>query len=143
MAARTAAITTLERAGVLHELHPFDDVDVTRVFKTLIVSASDGRFVVAIVPLAAKLDMRTVAAVLGVKQVELASARDAERLTGYVLGAISPFGQRRALPTVLDATARDAATIFVSGGRRGLEIEVAPGDLVDLLDARVAQIARF
>jgi Cys-tRNA(Pro)/Cys-tRNA(Cys) deacylase len=105
------------------------------VFKTLVV-AQDGALSVAIVPVAAQLDLRTLG-----KRAALADRTAAERATGYVLGGISPLGQRKRLPTLIDESALGHETIFVSAGRRGLELELAPEDLVRLTDARLARIA--
>jgi Cys-tRNA(Pro)/Cys-tRNA(Cys) deacylase len=112
-----------------------------RVFKTLLASA-DGRLVVAVVPVSGQLDLKALAAAVGAKRVELAEARLAERTTGYVVGGISPLGQRRALPTVVDSSALEHPSVLVSGGRRGLDIELAPADLIRLTAATTARIGR-
>jgi Cys-tRNA(Pro)/Cys-tRNA(Cys) deacylase len=112
-----------------------------RVFKTL-VAAVDGGLAVGIVPVAGSLDLKSLAAAVGGKRATLADPADAERSTGYVLGGISPLGQRKHLPTVLDASATDHPTVFVSAGRRGLEIELTPTDLAHLTAAILAPIAR-
>jgi Cys-tRNA(Pro)/Cys-tRNA(Cys) deacylase len=111
-----------------------------RVFKTLVVRA-DGDLAVAIVPVTGEADLKAVAGALGAKRAALAERADAERATGYVVGGISPVGQRRRLRTVLDTSALAAPTIFVSGGRRGLELELAAADLVAATAAVVAPIA--
>jgi Cys-tRNA(Pro)/Cys-tRNA(Cys) deacylase len=115
-------------------------VAAERVFKTLVVDA-DGRLAVGIVPVAHQLAPKAMAAAVGAKRAVLAEPAAAARVTGYVLGGISPFGQRRRLPTVLDASASAHPTILVSGGKRGVELEVAPADLVATLTAAVAAIA--
>jgi len=153
----TPATTALTRAGVAFTPHAYDHdpaapsygleaaaalgVDPARVFKTLLVEA-DGRLGVAIVPVALLLDLKAVAAVLGAKRAVMAEPAVAERATGYVVGGISPLGQRRRLPTVLDASATAYATVLVSGGRRGLDVELAPGDLLRLTGGLPAPIAR-
>ena len=111
------------------------------VFKTLIASVDGARLVVAIVPVDARLNLKAFAAAAGGKRADMANPADAERATGYVLGGISPLGQRRRLPTVLDQRALDHPTIYVSAGRRGLELALAPGDLVRLTGAIVAAVA--
>ncbi len=119
-------------------------IDPWRVFKTLVVMLNDDtrQLVVAVVPAACQLDLKGLARVAGAKQARMADARDAQRTTGYVVGGISPLGQRRRLPLFLDATARNYETIFVSGGRRGLELELLPEDLLDLTGGRCAELAR-
>jgi Cys-tRNA(Pro)/Cys-tRNA(Cys) deacylase len=155
-AAPTPAIAALQRAKVEHVLHPYrhdpattafgDEVvtalgwDPERVFKTLVASV-DGALVVGIVPVAAQLDMKALASAVGGKKAQLAKVADAERSSGYVAGGISPLGQRRALPTVLDDSAKRFPTIMVSAGKRGLQVELAPTDLVAACRATVARIA--
>jgi Cys-tRNA(Pro)/Cys-tRNA(Cys) deacylase len=114
-------------------------VPVGRVFKTLMVDV-DGALAVAIVPVADRLDLGTLAAVLGGKRAVLADRAVAERRTGYVAGGISPLGQRNAHRTVLDDSALAHQTVFVSGGRRGFDVELAARDLVGLTDAVVGHI---
>ena len=151
----TPAITQLEAAHVpftVHEyergdsLHDFGaeaaaklDLDPAQVFKTLVVTA-DGDQVVAIVPVSCQLGLKAVGSAVGAKRVEMCDATIAERITGYVRGGISPFGQRKPMSTVVDETAALFDVIYVSGGKRGLDIGVAPGDLIRLLDAVVADI---
>ena len=157
----TPAVTALVRAGIDHTLHEYRHdagggagfameaaealaLDPARVFKTLVVELDrePTRLGVVVAPATGEVDLRAAAGALGAKRAALADVTRAERATGYVHGGISPFGQRKRLPTVLDASAEAFATIYVSGGRRGLEIEVAPGDLVTVLDAAVAEVAR-
>ena len=151
--ASTPAIAAAERAGIPFRTHAYEHdpkadsygleaaetlgLDPARVFKTLVVDL-DGSLGVAIVPVAKQLDLKA----LGGKRTALADRAAAERATGYVLGGISPLGQRKRLPTVLDASALEYETIHVSAGRRGLEIQLAPADLVRLTGAKVRPIAR-
>jgi Cys-tRNA(Pro)/Cys-tRNA(Cys) deacylase len=117
-------------------------VDPARLFKTL-VALVDGRPVVAIVPVGGTLDLKALAAALGGHRADLADPAEAERATGYVIGGISPLGLRRRLPAVLDASATAHATILVSAGRRGLQLELAPADLARAAGANVAPMARL
>jgi Cys-tRNA(Pro)/Cys-tRNA(Cys) deacylase len=115
-------------------------VEPDRVFKTLLAEV-DGRLVVGIVPVTGKLDLKALAAAVGGKKAALADAALAERRTGYVVGGISPIGQKTAHPTVIDETVHLWDTVFVSGGRRGLDLELAPDDLVRVTGAAIAAIA--
>lgn len=117
-------------------------VDRDRVFKTLLAEV-DGRLAVAVVPVSGKLDLKAFAAALGGRKAVMADPAIAERKTGYLVGGISPIGQKTALPTVLDETVELWDTVFVSGGRRGFEIELAPTDLEAVTQARVSDIARL
>jgi Cys-tRNA(Pro)/Cys-tRNA(Cys) deacylase len=152
----TPAVNVLEAAGVAFSVHEYEHdpavrgfgleaadvlgLDPDQVFKTLVVSA-DGDPAVAIVPVSCQLALKAVGAALGRKRVEMCDPAVAQRATGYVLGGISPFGQRRLLPTVIDETCELYDTIYVSGGRRGLDLGVAPADLVRILAAIVFDIA--
>ena len=111
-----------------------------RVFKTLVAELDGAKLVVAIVPVACQLDLKCLAAAAGAKRAAIASARDAQRSTGYVVGGISPLGQRNSLPTFLDVSALNFATIYVSGGRRGLEIELAPRALLELCNGEAVRL---
>jgi Cys-tRNA(Pro)/Cys-tRNA(Cys) deacylase len=156
--AATPALRALERAGIDHEVIGFDSassprsgygteaatvlgLDAAEVFKTLMVQLPDGSLAVAVVPVSGTLDLRAAAAALGVKKVALAAPALAERRTGYVVGGISPVGQKHPAPTVVDASALDLPGIHVSAGQRGLEVRLAPEDLVAVTSAVVARIA--
>ena len=165
MAAGTRALDELVRAKVGHTTHEYvvhesgggpgsgrhpawgDEaaaalgVDPERIHKTLVV-AVDGRLAIAVVAVAADLDLKAVATALGGRRAAMAEPADAERATGYVRGGISPLGVRRRLPTLVDAAALSHPTVLVSAGRRGLQVELPPADLVRLTAARVAPIAR-
>jgi len=152
----TPAIVALAAQGIAHTVHhltahPGEEgfgkaaarslgVEERQVFKTLLARA-DGTPVVGIVPVSGTLALKALAQVMSAKRCEMMEPRDAERLTGYVVGGISPFGQRQRLVTVLDESAFEFSTIFVSGGRRDLDIELAPQDLVTVCDARVGAIS--
>jgi Cys-tRNA(Pro)/Cys-tRNA(Cys) deacylase len=116
-------------------------IDPARVFKTLVASIDD-RLVTAIVPVSGELDLKALAEAVGGRRATMAEVDVAERATGYFVGGISPIGQRRRMPTVLDGSADGFETIYVSAGRRGLQIELAPTDLVGLTGAVVRPIAR-
>jgi Cys-tRNA(Pro)/Cys-tRNA(Cys) deacylase len=149
--AATPAITVVERAGVPYVLHEYahdasarsfgDEAverlgwDAARVFKTLVVSV-DGELRVACVPVSSQLDLKALG-----KRARLAGDVEAHRATGYVFGGTSPLGLRKQLPTHVDASALDHETILVNGGRRGLQLELDPNDLVRLTAARVHPIA--
>jgi Cys-tRNA(Pro)/Cys-tRNA(Cys) deacylase len=112
-----------------------------QVFKTLLVEV-DGKLTVGVVPVDRQLDLKAIAAAAGGKKAVMADPAAAERTTGYVVGGISPIGQKRALPTVVDSTATDHPTVYVSGGRRGLDIRLSPADLITVTKARTAPISR-
>jgi Cys-tRNA(Pro)/Cys-tRNA(Cys) deacylase len=156
--AATPAVRALERARVAHTLHPYDPehasdqghgeaavaalgADPRQVFKTL-VTRVDGVLTVAVVPVSGTLDLKALAAAAGGRKAVMAEPADAERATGYVLGGISPLGQKKSLPTVVDTSALDFGTVMVSAGRRGLQVELAPADLVRLTRASTAPIGR-
>ena len=153
----TPATVALERAGVTFMVHAYDHdprstsygleaadalgLDPDRVFKTLLADV-DGELVVAVVPVSGQLDLKALAAVLGGKRAAMADPAVAERTTGYVVGGISPIGQRKRLRTVVDETAVTRPAVYVSGGRRGVDLGLDPSDLVRVLDAHVARIGR-
>lgn len=116
-------------------------LDPAEVFKTLMVQLPDGTLAAAVVPVSTTLDLRAAAGALGVKKVELADPAQAERRTGYVVGGISPVGQKRPAPTVVDSSALERSSVYVSAGQRGLEVRLAPADLVTVTSAVVARIA--
>ncbi|RKW71012.1 Cys-tRNA(Pro) deacylase [Galactobacter caseinivorans] len=157
-AAGTPALVLLEQAGTAHTVRAYqhDDaatdfgaeaarelgVSAERVFKTLVLDVGNGRdLAVAVVPVNAKLDLKAAAIALGVKKVSLADKHLAAQRTGYVPGGISPLGQKKLLPTALDASALRLPSIYVSGGRRGLDVELGGADLARLTHATVAELA--
>ena len=157
MALGTPATVALTAAGIAFTPHPYEhdaantnfgleaaaalDLDPEQVFKTLLADV-DGVLTVAIVPVTGKLDLKALAAAIGGKKAEMADPKVAERKTGYVVGGISPIGQKTRHATVLDETAELFDTIFVSGGKRGFDIELAPADLLAITGGSIAAIAR-
>jgi Cys-tRNA(Pro)/Cys-tRNA(Cys) deacylase len=160
----TRATDLVRRAGIEHRVHAYDPatrhgrdrdtrpsygleaaaslgIEPGRIFKTLVASV-DGRLVLAVVPVDRELDLKALAEVAGGRRAEMADPAVAERATGYVVGGISPIGTRRPLPVVVDARASTHPAVLVSAGRRGLQLELAPADLVTLTGAIVAVIAR-
>lgn len=154
----TPALLALTKAGITHAVHPYAHdarsglgygpeaaaslgVESARVFKTLI-AVVDGRLTVAVVPVPNHLDLRALARACGAKRALMAEPAIAERATGYVLGGISPLGQRQRLTTVVDSSAAAQPTIFVSAGRRGVDIELAASDLLLLTAGHLAPISR-
>ena len=149
---QTPATLAAKRAGIRHRVLEYEHdpagesygleaaerlgLDPARVFKTLLASV-DGELRVCVLPVAAQLDLRALG-----KRAAMANPREAERATGYVVGGISPLGQRKRIRTLLDDAAFEHETIFVSAGRRGLEIELAPGDLAELTGAESMALAR-
>ena len=156
VATGTPATVLLARQKVAHTLHPYahdpraeafgDEAAAAlgiapqRIFKTLIATI-DGRLVCTVVPVAGRLDLKALAAVVGGKRAAMAEPAAAQRATGYVLGGISPLGHKSRLPVVVDDSAQQFPTVFVSAGQRGLQVELAPADLVRLTSARCAPIA--
>ncbi|GAA4226529.1 Cys-tRNA(Pro)/Cys-tRNA(Cys) deacylase [Streptosporangium album] len=153
----TPATVALTQAAVDFTLHPYEHdasaqaygeeaadalgVPYGQIFKTLVAEVESG-LAVAVVPVSGKLDLKAFAAALGSKRAAMADAAKVERVTGYVVGGISPLGQRRRLPTVVDASALDFATVYFSAGRRGLQIETAPAELVRLTQGITASIGK-
>ncbi|GAA0959262.1 Cys-tRNA(Pro) deacylase [Kribbella koreensis] len=153
----TPATVALTKAGMTFTTHAYEHdpaaksygleaaealgLQPEQVFKTLLVEV-DGKLSVGVVPVDKQLDLKAVAAALNGKKAAMADPAAAERITGYVVGGISPIGQKRLLPTVVDASATDHETVYVSGGRRGLDLGLSPADLIKLTAARTASIAR-
>ena len=153
---KTNAARLLDSLGIPYQLRGYevdpDDLSAEtvarkvglpaeQVFKTL-VARVDGVLTVAVVPVSGTLDLKALAAAMGGRKAVMAEPADAERTTGYVLGGISPLGQKKALPTVVDESALDFATVMVSAGKRGLQVELPPADLVRLTRAGTAPIGR-
>ncbi len=156
----TPAIEALKKANIQFTLHEYShdpqaasygeeaanclDVEAQRVFKTLLVSGNSNDnskdLAVSIVPVTHQLDLKAVAKAIKVKKTSMADASAAQKATGYILGGISPLGQKKRLPFTIDSSAIDYETIFISGGKRGLEIEIAPEDLIALCNAKISDI---
>lgn len=152
----TPATALLDKQKVAYELHAYEHdprhesygleaaealgIAPERVFKTLVADV-DGKLAVGVVPVTGQLDLKALAAALGGKKAKMADVAAAERATGYVAGGISPLGQKKRLPVALDASAAGFETVYCSAGRRGLEVEIAPDDLVRLTQAVVAPIS--
>jgi Cys-tRNA(Pro)/Cys-tRNA(Cys) deacylase len=156
VATGTPATGLLARLKIAHTLHPYSHdpraeaygdeaatalgIAPERIFKTLI-AVVDGKLACGVVPVAARLDLKALAAAVGGKRAVMAEPAAAARATGYVVGGISPIGQKSRLPVVVDTSAEDFETVYVSAGRRGLQVELAPADLVRAASARLAPIA--
>ncbi len=154
----TPGIVAAKKAGIAHTIHEYSHdpgaesygleaaeklgIDEAQVFKTLVVQLDGGELAVAVLPVSAMLSMKRVAKALGAKKAAMADKAAVERATGYVLGGVSPLGQKKRLRTVIDASAPDHATIYISAGRRGLELELKPGDLKTLLNADLAAVCQ-
>ena len=155
----TPAIELLQKLGITHRVIEYDHdpsnisygdeavaatgVDATAVFKTLMVELDDGSMAVGVVPVAARLDLKAIAAAAHSKRATMADPSRAERRSGYVTGGISPFGQKHQCPVFVDEWATALDFVYCSGGRRGLEIEVSPDAFTDVLDAEFAPIASW
>lgn len=154
----TPALEAAKRAGIDYRVHEYEHDPASesfgleaaqktgipgyRVFKTLVVELAGGELAVGVLPVSAMLSMKAIARAAGAKKAAMAEPAAVERATGYVLGGVSPLGQKRNLNTFIDASANDLATIFVSAGRRGLEIELAPADLAKLTRGIFAPIGQ-
>ncbi len=152
----TPAINLLKKHKITHQLHEYEHeasceaygqeaveklgLDENRVFKTLVIQIDNQQLAVAVIPVPCMLSMKLVAKALAVKKAAMADKQEVLRSTGYVLGGVSPLGQKKRLRTVIDASAEHFDTIYVSAGRRGLDLEMKPGDLKMLLKAEFATI---
>jgi len=152
----TPAIKLAQKAKIQHKVHEYKhdknaasfgleaaekmDTDANNIFKTLVVDVGDKQFIVAIVPVESMLSLKAIAKAVKAKKAVMADKDDVMRSTGYVLGGVSPLGQKKRLPTVIDASAEPLSNMFVSAGKRGLEIELAPQDLQQLTQAKFAAL---
>ena len=154
----TPAVNAVRKARVVYQIHEYAHdassasygleaaeklgVAEERVFKTLVVSLDSKALAVAVIPVSSMLSMKLVAKAAGAKKATMAEPAAVERSTGYVLGGVSPLGQKKRLKTIIDSAASDHPTVYVSAGRRGLEIELGPGDLAELTGASFAGICQ-
>lgn len=154
----TPAIILARKHKIIHKVHEYSHdaasesygleaaeklgVSEKRVFKTLVVSLDRGELAVGVVPVSSMLSMKLIAKAAGAKKAVMATGSDVERSTGYVLGGVSPLGQKKRLRTIIDSTVRQYPTVYVSAGRRGLEIELSPEDLGKLCKGSFAEICQ-
>ena len=152
----TPGINVAKKAGINYRLHEYNhdpaqdsygleavrklDISADRVFKTLVVALESGELITAVLPVSAMLNMKQIAKAAGAKKAAMAAAADVQRSSGYVLGGVSPLGQKKQLRTFIDESASRFATVYVSAGRRGLEIELSAADLAQLTRAKFAAI---
>ena len=154
----TPGINVAKKAKVSHKVHEYTHgpsaksygfeaaenlgVSEAKVFKTLIVSLDSKTLAVGVIPVSSMLSMKLIAKVAGAKKATMAAQSDVERSTGYVVGGVSPLGQKKRLKTFIDSSAKNLATVYVSAGRRGLEIELSPDDLKNLVNGVFAKICQ-
>ena len=154
----TPGINVAKKNKITHKVHEYDydssnesygleaakkmGVPEARVFKTLVVSLDSKELAVGVIPVSSMLSMKRIARAAGAKKAAMATQSDVERSTGYVLGGVSPLGQKKRLKTIIDSSAKIHSTVYVSAGRRGLEIELCPDDLKDLVNGLLAEICQ-
>ncbi|WP_019606541.1 Cys-tRNA(Pro) deacylase [Teredinibacter turnerae] len=154
----TPGINLVKKSKVTHKVHSYEhdpgaasygleaaeklSIDPRQVFKTLVVKLDGDTLAVGVVPVVEKLNMKLIAKAAGAKKAAMAEPADVERTTGYVLGGVSPLGQKKRLKTFVDSSAKNLSTIFVSAGRRGLEIELSPRDLLNLVNGDFADLCQ-
>lgn len=154
----TPAINNLKKAKIQYQIHQYDhdpaskaygeeaaeklNISFDQLFKTLVVSANDKNLSVAVVPVSKQLDLKLFAKAIGSKKVKMAEKNSVERATGYILGGVSPIGQKKQLKTIIDSSILNFNTVYVSAGRRGLQIELSPKDLKRLISAAYDEISK-
>ena len=154
----TPGINVAKKAKITHKVHEYAHdsssesygleaaeklgVPESRVFKTLVVSFDNKELAVGVIPVSSMLSMKLIAKAAGAKKAKMAEPSEVERSTGYVLGGVSPLGQKKRLKTIIDSSAKNHSTIYISAGRRGLEIELSPDDLIKLVNGDLAEICQ-
>ena len=154
----TPGINVAKKAKITHKVHEYAHdsssesygleaaeklgVPESRVFKTLVVSLDNKELAVGVIPVSSMLSMKLIAKAAGAKKAKMAEPSEVERSTGYVLGGVSPLGQKKRLKTIIDSSAKHHSTIYISAGRRGLEIELSPDDLIKLVNGDLAEICQ-
>ncbi len=154
----TPAIQTLKKAAIKYWLHNYDHdpncqaygeeaaeklgLDTAQVFKTLVAELDDKRLVVSVIPVSKMLDLKKLAQHMGAKKAKMADKKVVERSTGYILGGVSPIGQKKKLTTLIDDSSLTSSTIFISGGKRGLDIELSPQDLSSVTRGDFVQVSK-
>lgn len=158
LTAMTPAVNKLKKAKIKYQIHQYEhdpdakaygeeaaeklNIPFDQIFKTLVVSVDNNDVVIAVVPVSRQLDLKKLVKAIGSKKARMADRNDVERATGYILGGVSPIGQKKKLTTMIDTSALNFNTVYVSAGRRGLQIEMSPKDLGSLTDATYAEISR-
>jgi len=154
----TPGINVAKKAKITHKVHEYAHdsssesygleaaeklgIPESRVFKTLVVSLDSKELAVGVIPVSSMLSMKLIAKAAGAKKAKMAEPSEVERSTGYVLGGVSPLGQKKRLKTIIDSSAKHHSTIYISAGRRGLEIELSPDDLIKLVNGDLAEICQ-
>ncbi len=153
----TPCIRLLKKHNITYKIHQYEhdstslsygeeaalklDAKANQIFKTLVVISDKEEFAVAVIPVTSKLSLKNTAKAFGAKKISMARTKDVEKTTGYILGGVSPLGQKKKLPTIIDESCKNHETILVSAGKRGLDVELSPYDLQKLLNAKFKAVA--